>query len=347
VARRNGLPQFKLKSTVGSSDPVGPEDALSTKTALFRLGFLDRPKEGFSPYPDQAMFDGIRKFQKQKGLLDDGIMRPNGQTAEKIAEDLAKRKPKAAINDNATPAQTASGRKRKQGPGSILASGRAAKANAKSSPVPIPQRKPLLPRTPPPFTSKKFREQTALEETGGEPKGGYGTDKGNGALGRYQFRKGALKQIGVLATAKINGKPTLVWTGKYGVYSKNDFLNSEEAQERAFDDFTEEKFKQLKSKGALKYIGKVIKDPDGDVIITLEGLIAAAHHHGPGGVNSYLNWMASHGWDAARYTERFANRYTGIPIPEKRRAYRQIHGRINKFQNIPLRPAKKAIKGKK
>jgi hypothetical protein len=314
AARRLNLPQFKLKSTVGSSDPVGPEDALTTKHALFRLGVLKRPKEGFSPYPDQAMFDGIRKFQKQKGLLDDGIMRPNGQTAEKIAEDLAKRKPNAAINDNAAPA-----------------SGRAVQANAKSLPTPIPQVKPEELRFPPLdaplYVSKPFREEIAYWEARGEFKNGngYGATNGN-AIGRYQMKPAARVDAGVMKRAGDR----YVWNGMWGLQSDADFLkNSKRAnriQDHVFDRYVRALETQLRGKGAYKYLGKVIRGQKTNIRVTLSGQIAAALHHGAGGVNEYLKFMEKHGWDSSKYLGE---------DPKIVRKYTEIETRLRLFQNIP------------
>lgn len=74
------------------------------------------------------------------------------------------------------------------------------------------------------------------------------------------------------------------WTGKDGIESKEDFLASPEVQEEAMRAWIPKLEKQLKSKGALAFVGEEF---DGEVV-TKEGLIAAAHLVGAGGVSKML-----------------------------------------------------------
>lgn len=46
-----------------------------------------------TPYPDQALFDGIKDYQRQNGLQVDGIMLPDGETERHMLENLAAKSP--------------------------------------------------------------------------------------------------------------------------------------------------------------------------------------------------------------------------------------------------------------
>jgi len=58
-----------------------PEDVLSAKRALMKLGYY-APLEEDDPGPwvDSALFSGIKNFQHDEGLKVDGLMRPGGPT---------------------------------------------------------------------------------------------------------------------------------------------------------------------------------------------------------------------------------------------------------------------------
>ena len=73
---------LRLNSTIGRHDVVEPEDVLAMKTALNWTGFYEIPEYGLTSTPDEPMFDGIEKFQKENSLSVDGIVRPEGETVE-------------------------------------------------------------------------------------------------------------------------------------------------------------------------------------------------------------------------------------------------------------------------
>lgn len=97
-----------------------------------------------------------------------------------------------------------------------------------------------------------------------------------GFLGKYQFGGSALTDLGY----KENG----AWTGKDGIESKEDFLASPETQEKAMTEWMPRLERMLKSKGALEFVGTEF---EGEAV-TKEGLIAAAHLVGAGGVSKML-----------------------------------------------------------
>ncbi len=81
---------FSLNKTMGSNYTVDPGDIVNTKTALNQLGYYDvPPHRGIDDWTDDAMFNGIKTFQKDNALKVDGLMRPGGPTEAAINSSLA------------------------------------------------------------------------------------------------------------------------------------------------------------------------------------------------------------------------------------------------------------------
>ena len=88
---------FNLKSNVSRSHKLEEEDISNTKIALHNEGYYDVPEYGLTGYSDERMFDGIKKFQKDKGLRVDEVMNPGGETESFLNKALVKsetKKPK-------------------------------------------------------------------------------------------------------------------------------------------------------------------------------------------------------------------------------------------------------------
>lgn len=83
------MSRFTLKGPMGTNYRTDPSDILNTKQALNRLGYYDVPPErGIDDWTDDAMFKGIRAFQKDNSLKVDGFMRPEGPTESAINAKL-------------------------------------------------------------------------------------------------------------------------------------------------------------------------------------------------------------------------------------------------------------------
>ena len=80
---------FKLKNSLNPHANNDLDDSLNAKKALSNLGYYRIPAHGLSPYPDRAMFGGIKDFQRKNSLEVDGIVKPNGPTAFKMSKQLA------------------------------------------------------------------------------------------------------------------------------------------------------------------------------------------------------------------------------------------------------------------
>jgi len=83
---------LNLKRTIERSSNSDLDDVLKVKTALHGLGFYDEPDYGLTTYPDQPLFQGIKKFQSAHGLKKDGVMKPDGETVntlwKKVSEEV-------------------------------------------------------------------------------------------------------------------------------------------------------------------------------------------------------------------------------------------------------------------
>lgn len=72
---------FKLNKEVSeSSVDIDADDILNVKAKLKDLGYYKTPEYGMNKFGDSSMFDGIRKFQKEHNLTQDGIIKPQGET---------------------------------------------------------------------------------------------------------------------------------------------------------------------------------------------------------------------------------------------------------------------------
>ncbi|WP_156521026.1 peptidoglycan-binding domain-containing protein [Magnetospirillum moscoviense] len=81
---------LNLKSPIGTNYRVDPNDLMDTKRVLNRLGYYDVPPErGIDDWTDDAMFDGIKRFQKDNGLKVDGFMRPEGPAERTMNAQVA------------------------------------------------------------------------------------------------------------------------------------------------------------------------------------------------------------------------------------------------------------------
>lgn len=152
-----------------------------------------------------------------------------------------------------------------------------------------------------------------------ESGGRYGIENSLGYVGKYQFGWPALVDLGIIKSqgrvgrgqkSILNEKSN--WTGKYGVNSKEEFLRSPEAQEKAFEDWNKMLDRRTKSLGLEQYIGQNI----GGIPVTLEGIRASSHLLGHGAVkkalqSGNLNATDAYGTDIAEYMQ-LGNRVAGM-----------------------------------
>ena len=305
----------KLKNTIGRNYSVGEYDTLTMKNILKKLGHYKTPDYGMTPFPDEPMFEGIRGFQKAKGLVVDGVVAPQGPTARALGEALSPKTPRRAmlaakaaasgrrgrvsIFDGLLP--QASDRKGRPDPrsagsgrgvGTRLAQSVGQPGAAGRSPQP-PPRVPLKGG----LYSGAFLDAIAKAEHNVK---GYAEVNPDRAWGRYQMTRDALTDAGIhVSKAKM-------WAGplarKMGIRSEQDFLNNPLAQERAIQVYLERTERALRNKGATAHIGRTFKGIKDKITVTQSGLLAAAHRRGVGNVALYLDHLKRHNWISDRST---------------------------------------------
>jgi hypothetical protein len=120
-----------------------------------------------------------------------------------------------------------------------------------------------------------------------ESSGRYNIENRYGYLGKYQMGEMALKDAGYYKGDSTPRKNDWIgeWTGKDGVWSKEDFLNNPQAQENAIREYHRKVWKYIKALGLDKYVGRVI----GGVLITESGLLGGAHLVGVMNLKRFLN----------------------------------------------------------
>ncbi len=78
---------FQINNILSSDSNADPHDVLTIKNALRHRGYYKKPDYGLTPYADKGLFDGIKKYQKNKGLKVDGVMKPGGETLQTLESD--------------------------------------------------------------------------------------------------------------------------------------------------------------------------------------------------------------------------------------------------------------------
>ena len=328
----------KLKNTIGRNYGVEADDTLTMKNVLKRLGHYKTPDYGMTPFPDEPMFEGIRGFQKAKGLLVDGVVAPRGPTARALGEALQPTVPRRArlagkIAASGRPPGTtifdgllarASGGKGRpdarspelgRGVGTRLAQSAGQSGAAGRSPQP-PGRVPLEGG----LYSGGFLDAIAEAEKNVR---NYAEVNPGKAWGRYQMTEGALIDAG------IYDRITKRWTGflarQLGITSEQDFLKGPLAQEKAFEVYLEKTEGYLRDKGATAYAGQIIEGIEGRITLTKGTLLGAAHREGAGNVVKYLDHLKRHNWVSEPST---------FPEGKLGEKFLHIETRLRTFQGI-------------
>ncbi|WP_337998186.1 BPSL0067 family protein [Oleispirillum naphthae] len=79
---------MRLSRRVGSDIAVSEADTTAIKTALYRMSLYEVPRYGMTPYPDEAMFDGVKKLQSALGVEASGSIRPGGAEEHALSAAL-------------------------------------------------------------------------------------------------------------------------------------------------------------------------------------------------------------------------------------------------------------------
>ena len=115
--------------------------------------------------------------------------------------------------------------------------------------------------------SDAFKSNVAGSESQGA--GGYQAQNQFGYLGKYQMGEYALIESGYARNDGNSGDNKITWTGKDGINSNSDFLNSPSAQEGAYNAYLGSNWSQIKAYGFDKYVGQTVNG----TTITESGLL--------------------------------------------------------------------------
>ena len=159
---------------------------------------------------------------------------------------------------------------------------------------------------------KDFLKALGYRESGGR----YDIENSYGYLGKYQMGEMALQDAGYYKGDSTPRKNDWIgeWTGKDGVWSKEDFLNNPQAQENAIREYHRKVWKYIKALDLDEYVGKTVSG----VYITESGLLGGAHLVG---VRSLAKFLKSGGREIPKdgygtpITE-YISKFSGYDISE-------------------------------
>ncbi len=77
---------YHLKKILGPSNNTDPDDVWATKQTLRLSGYYVPPEHGMSEFPDQRLFESIKRFQRDNGLQVDGVVYPGGKTEKRLLD---------------------------------------------------------------------------------------------------------------------------------------------------------------------------------------------------------------------------------------------------------------------
>ena len=152
-------------------------------------------------------------------------------------------------------------------------------------------------------------------EGGGDP---YATNPGSTATGSYQFLYGTLVDLGYINPGQSTPPPGegnwdgIVWSGKDGVYSREQFMASSSAQDNALAEFTAN---NLNTVSNYYEPGQVVNG----VPLSEGGVALATHMLGAGGFQQWADSgfsasgldadiAAAHGWTQEEYLDHLMGR---------------------------------------
>ena len=320
LGRQPGMAPVK-PAELALSAPVG--NGLDNRTGDVRavqkgLILLERLKGDRTAEPNgiitAATEAGIRGFQRDNGLREDGRINPGGPTVRKLGETLfAQRSQPAPTPMQTKPAPSPMRAKPVPPPSQMGQPGGTAgqwvvprsKAGGPNNPTTDP-----WPQSP---ISRDWR--IALHQEESQQRNYTDFNPAGPAWGRYQLTPPGLQDAGMM-DANNN------WTGKYGVHDAKDFLDNPVAQERALADLMKRNQGYIQSFRMNRRFGKVAKTKNGTITITREGMLSAMHRRGNGGVRQYFRDLDQNGWDTSQR-----------PISNQ---FEEIEERLLKFQNIPF-----------
>lgn len=113
------------------------------------------------------------------------------------------------------------------------------------------------------------------------------------ASGAYQMTQGALLEAGLIESKSGTREKhygdgdwdNVQWSdNEFGVQSRQDFLNNPDAQQYAFERYSQSNWQALENNGTSEYVGAMYNDKP----LTASSLLGMAHFLGPTGLKDYL-----------------------------------------------------------
>jgi len=99
-------PIVKCSKPLAANASAAPLDVVKMKSALGALGLYEAPEWGVSQFPDVALFDAIKAFQKSQGLKVDGAIKPDGETEAALSQAMTPRRAQTALQATAQALQS-------------------------------------------------------------------------------------------------------------------------------------------------------------------------------------------------------------------------------------------------
>jgi len=99
-------PIVKCTKPLAANASAAPLDVVKMKSALGALGHYEAPEWGVSQFPDVALFDAIKAFQKSQGLKVDGMIKPDGETEAALSQAMTPRRAQTALQATAQALQS-------------------------------------------------------------------------------------------------------------------------------------------------------------------------------------------------------------------------------------------------
>lgn len=80
---------FAPAGPIGPDYDSAPDDVRGAKRALNRLGRYRPPFGEIDEVPDRGLFESVKGFQRDRGLKVDGVVKPKGETARALDQELS------------------------------------------------------------------------------------------------------------------------------------------------------------------------------------------------------------------------------------------------------------------
>ena len=298
-----------LEATVGRQDVNKSSDVAKVQSLLWANGYGDlkgmEGPNGF--YSERDLERPLKKFQQEHNLKVDARVKPGGPTIRQLAQASENRRREVA------PAPPATEKMKENTP---KLDGPRGAAGSKS-PKPTRPRAPLMKRQP--ISGAVYSDEFLDGIAGEEQSKSYQAVNPNKAWGAYQLQNGSFQELGLM-----DGNKKWIANNKYGVKTREAYLNAPRIQEIIAQDLFKNHQKQLAANGAWRRAGQRVTGRENNFTITEAGLLAAAHREGAEGVRQYLDDLESYDWTSK-----------GKPLPsdKKLRArFLAVETRLRKFE---------------